>query len=88
MAATLVASEWDNQETLLKQHSLPVVSMQSDAIAVQYLLYRPIQTSLASRAIDSFSDEITRAEVRAQLLKYLDTDTIWCALRRVISIHF
>lgn len=26
MAATLVASEWDNQETLLKQHSLPVVS--------------------------------------------------------------
>jgi len=57
MAAALVASEWDNQETLLKQHSLPV-------------------TSLAARAIDSFTDENTRAEVRAQLLKYLETDTI------------
>ncbi|KAH8108176.1 ATP12-domain-containing protein [Cristinia sonorae] len=56
-AAALVASEWDNQETLLKQHSLPV-------------------TSLASRAIDAFNDEATRAEVRAQLLKYLETDTI------------
>ena len=27
VAATLVASEWDNQETLLKQHSLPLVSI-------------------------------------------------------------
>ncbi|TCD65620.1 ATP synthase complex assembly protein atp12 [Steccherinum ochraceum] len=57
VAATLVASEWENQETLLKQHSLPL-------------------TSLASRAIDSFGDETTRAEVRAQLLKYLETDTV------------
>ena len=25
LTATLVAAEWDNQETLLKQHSLPMV---------------------------------------------------------------
>ncbi|THH32976.1 hypothetical protein EUX98_g1201 [Antrodiella citrinella] len=57
LAATLVASEWDNQETQLKQHSLPL-------------------TSLTARAIDAFHEEATRAEVRAQLLKYLETDTI------------
>lgn len=39
-----------------------------------------VQTSLASRAIDAFHDEATRAEVRAQLLKYLETDTIWCVI--------
>ncbi|KZT11625.1 ATP12-domain-containing protein [Laetiporus sulphureus 93-53] len=33
-------------------------------------------TSIASRAIDAFSDEQTRSEVRAQLLKYFETDTI------------
>ncbi|KAI0691191.1 ATP12-domain-containing protein [Cytidiella melzeri] len=57
LAATLVAAEWENQETLLKQHSLPM-------------------TSLVSRAIDAFQDETTRKEVRAQLLRYLGTDTI------------
>ncbi|KAI0811144.1 hypothetical protein BC629DRAFT_1280920 [Irpex lacteus] len=57
VAATLIAAEWENQDTLLKQHSLPV-------------------TSLASRAIDAFQDEATRAEVQSQLLKYLETDTI------------
>ncbi|KAH9842527.1 ATP12-domain-containing protein [Rhodofomes roseus] len=57
LAATLIASEWENQETLLKPHSLPM-------------------TSIASRAIDAFSEEQTRAEVRGQLLKYFETDTI------------
>ncbi|KAI0081375.1 ATP12-domain-containing protein [Panus rudis PR-1116 ss-1] len=57
IVATLVAMEWDNQETLLKQHSLPM-------------------TSLTSRAIDAFHDENTRKEVRSQLLKYFETDTI------------
>ncbi|KAH9926102.1 ATP12-domain-containing protein [Fomitopsis serialis] len=57
LVATLVASEWENQETLLKQHSLPM-------------------TSLASRAVDAFSEEQARAEVREQLLKYFETDTI------------
>ncbi|KAJ3482655.1 hypothetical protein NLI96_g6829 [Meripilus lineatus] len=57
LVATLIAMEWDNQETLLKQHSLPM-------------------TSLASRAIDAFGDHSTRAEVRALLLKYLETDTL------------
>ncbi|KAM5535615.1 hypothetical protein V8D89_010782 [Ganoderma adspersum] len=33
-------------------------------------------TSLASRALDAFQDEPTREEVRAQLLKYFETDTI------------
>ena len=36
-----------------------------------------LQTSLAVRAVDSFSNEQTRAEMRESLLKYLDTDTIW-----------
>lgn len=36
-----------------------------------------LQTSLAARAIDSFSNEQARVEVRESLLKYLDTDTIW-----------
>lgn len=35
------------------------------------------QTSLASRAVDAFGDEETRKQVQAQLLKYLETDTIW-----------
>ncbi|KAF8484397.1 ATP12-domain-containing protein [Gautieria morchelliformis] len=45
----------------------------------QEILIRPFalpMTSLAARAIDSFSNEQTRAEVRESLLKYLDTDTI------------
>ncbi|OBZ75918.1 ATP synthase mitochondrial F1 complex assembly factor 2 [Grifola frondosa] len=33
-------------------------------------------TSLASRAIDAFGEEKTHKEVRAQLLQYLETDTI------------
>ncbi|KAI0781315.1 ATP12-domain-containing protein [Trametes elegans] len=58
LVAALVASEWENQETVLKPHALPM-------------------TSLVSRAIDAFEDESTRGEVRAQLLKYLETDTIF-----------
>ena len=37
----------------------------------------PPQTSLVSRALDAFEDEATRAEVRDQLLKYFETDTVW-----------
>ncbi|KAI0637369.1 ATP12-domain-containing protein [Trametes polyzona] len=58
LVAALVASEWENQETVLKPHALPM-------------------TSLVSRAIDAFQDEATRNEVRAQLLKYFETDTIF-----------
>jgi len=57
LIATLIAHEWETQETLLKPHALPL-------------------TSLASRAIDALGQEETRAEVRASLLEYLDTDTI------------
>ncbi|KAI0695419.1 ATP12-domain-containing protein [Cerioporus squamosus] len=57
LVAALIASEWENQQTALKPHALPM-------------------TSLASRALDAFEDEATRAEVRAQLLKYFETDTI------------
>ncbi|KAI0747683.1 ATP12-domain-containing protein [Daedaleopsis nitida] len=57
LVAALIASEWENQQTLLKPHALPM-------------------TSLASRALDAFEDESTRAEVRAQLLKYFETDTV------------
>ncbi|OSC97630.1 ATP12-domain-containing protein [Trametes coccinea BRFM310] len=58
LVAALIASEWENQETVLKPHALPM-------------------TSIVSRAIDAFQDESTRNEVRAQLLKYLETDTIF-----------
>ncbi|KAH9857641.1 ATP12-domain-containing protein [Lenzites betulinus] len=58
LVAALVASEWENQETALKPHALPM-------------------TSLVSRAIDAFEQEPTRNEVRAQLLKYFETDTIF-----------
>jgi ATP synthase F1 complex assembly factor 2 len=57
LLATLIAHEWETQETLLKPHALPI-------------------TSLVSRAIDALGEEQTRAEVRASLLDYLDTDTI------------
>ncbi|EIW60758.1 ATP12-domain-containing protein [Trametes versicolor FP-101664 SS1] len=59
LVAALVASEWENQDTVLKPHALPM-------------------TSIVSRAIDAFrDDENTRNEVRAQLLKYFETDTIF-----------
>ncbi|KAI8998991.1 ATP12-domain-containing protein [Trametes punicea] len=58
LVAALVASEWENQETVLKPHALPM-------------------TSIVSRAIDAFQDGSTRSEVRAQLLRYLETDTIF-----------
>ncbi|RDX52663.1 ATP12-domain-containing protein [Lentinus brumalis] len=57
LVAALIASEWENQKTLLKPHALPM-------------------TSLASRALDAFEDKATHAEVRAQLIKYFETDTI------------
>lgn len=38
------------------------------------------QTSLAARAIDAMNDVATRKGVRTDLLKYLDTDTIWYIL--------
>ncbi|KAH9923933.1 ATP12-domain-containing protein [Epithele typhae] len=57
LVAALVASEWENQTTVLKPHALPM-------------------TSIASRALDAFEDEGTRAEIRAQLLKYFGTDTV------------
>ncbi|KAH7889257.1 hypothetical protein F5I97DRAFT_1801794 [Phlebopus sp. FC_14] len=57
LVATLIANEWENQQTLLKPHALPM-------------------TSVASRAIDAFGEEETRAQVQEALLNYLDTDTI------------
>jgi len=74
LLATLIAHEWETQETLLKPHALPVVCIHF------YIGISPpslfLQTSLASRAIDALGEEQTRAEVRASLLDYLDTDTI------------
>ncbi|KAG7452687.1 ATP12-domain-containing protein [Guyanagaster necrorhizus] len=63
LIATLVATEWDNQDKLLKPHALPIDLKES-------------QTSLVSRAIDSLGEEAVREEVCHALLEYLDTDTI------------
>ncbi|KAF7968560.1 hypothetical protein HWV62_30095 [Athelia sp. TMB] len=42
-------------------------------------------TSLASRAIDDLGEGATRDQVRAALLEYLDTDTIWYVSREYPS---
>lgn len=76
LVAALVASEWENQKTALKPHALPMVSLSCNYICI--VMSTPRQTSLASRALDAFEDQTTHAEVRAQLLKYFETDTIWC----------
>ncbi len=80
LLATLIAHEWEAQETLLKPHALPMVwtSHYTTLDGSRLLLF--LQTSLASRAIDALGDEQTHAEVRASLLEYLDTDTIWSAI--------
>jgi ATP synthase F1 complex assembly factor 2 len=57
LTAALVAAEWENQDTLMRPHTLPM-------------------TSLVSRAIDAMHAEASRAEVRAELLKFLHTDTV------------
>ncbi|KAK0459543.1 uncharacterized protein EV420DRAFT_1674587 [Desarmillaria tabescens] len=63
LVAALVATEWDNQDKLLKPHALPIDLKES-------------QTSLVSRAIDSLGEDAAREEVCHALLEYLDTDTI------------
>lgn len=42
---------------------------------------------MASRAIDALGEEQTRAEVRASLLDYLDTDTIWSEALFLLLSH-
>ena len=37
-----------------------------------------VQTSITSRALDGLHDAQVRKDVVAGLLKYLDTDTVWC----------
>ncbi|KAI9056872.1 ATP12-domain-containing protein [Trametes sanguinea] len=58
LVAALIASEWENQDTVRKPHALPV-------------------TSIAGRAFDDFQDPNTRGIIRSQLMKYLETDSIF-----------
>lgn len=44
---------------------------------IENLLTQISQTSLTSRVIDDMGEECTRDQVRAALLAYLDTDTVW-----------
>ena len=76
LLAALVANEWEVQETTIKLHTLPLV-IQCIVTYPPCLTYL-LQTSLASRAIDGFSDQNTRQGVIDALLQYFDTDTIWC----------
>jgi len=41
----------------------------------------PAQTSIAARALDGLNTAETRKDVVAYLLRYLDTDTVWCVPR-------
>lgn len=80
LLATLIAHEWETQEKLLKPHALPIVRSfwyRFSQLAHPFFFFFFLQTSLASRAIDALGEDQTRAEVRASLLDYLDTDTIW-----------
>ena len=81
LVAALIASEWENQQTVLKPHALPMVRLIIPILLPGANPATPCQTSLASRALDAFEDEPTRAQVRAQLLKYFETDTIWYVTR-------
>jgi hypothetical protein len=71
MLATLIANEWDIQDTILKPHTLPLVSF----IYVHRLSPSDCrQTSIASRAIDGLATMEERAAVANTLLRYFDTD--------------
>jgi ATP synthase mitochondrial F1 complex assembly factor 2 len=83
LLATLIAYEWAIQDRLLKPHALPMVLVY---LCLDISYHSSIrQTSLASRAIDAMGREETRAEVRASLLEYLDTDTVWLAVSSLLS---
>lgn len=69
----LIAEEWENQVAVLKPHTLPMVRSSPVRTPLSYW-----QTSIASRALDALHDESLRAQVVTGLLKYLDTDTVWC----------
>lgn len=43
------------------------------------------QTSILSRAVDGLSDPEMRKAVTADLLKYLDTDTVWSVAARLLD---
>jgi ATP synthase F1 complex assembly factor 2 len=72
--ATLVANEWDVQDTILKPHTLPLVS----GPCWSHTETKKRQTSIASRAIDGLTGAENRLAVANTLVRYFDTDTIWC----------
>lgn len=80
--ATLVANEWDVQDTILKPHTLPLVS----SPCWSHTKTKKHQTSIASRAIDGLTEAENRLAVANTLLRYFDTDTIWCD-ERLIPIN-
>lgn len=77
LLASLVALEWDNQDQVLRHHTLPMVRIVSIVSFISDLtkLLRA-QTSLVSRALDGYSDPDKRFEIISDLLKYLHTDTV------------
>lgn len=74
MLATLIANEWDIQDTILKPHTLPLVSFIHGQC---FLPSDCLQTSIASRAIDGLATVEERTAVANTLLRYFDTDAIW-----------
>lgn len=83
--ALCIADEWENQTAVLKPHTLPMVRNQSwsyrefDAETDAREGNTGAQTSITSRALDGLQNPDMRKDVVAYLLRYLDTDTVWCA---------
>lgn len=75
LPASLIAAEWDHQETVLKPHALPMVRYLN--LWLRLCWFMLLQTSIVSRAVDAMNDEATRDELRKALVKYIHTDTVW-----------
>ncbi|EGU12452.1 hypothetical protein RTG_01486 [Rhodotorula toruloides ATCC 204091] len=73
--ALCIADEWENQKSVLKPHTLPMVG-RTHFYRCGARLTVVSQTSIAARAIDGLNNESTRKDVVAYLLRYLDTDTV------------
>lgn len=76
--ALCIADEWENQKNVLKPHTLPMVRLPVPRAKICVLTVA-LQTSIAARALDGLKEKEMRKDVVAYLLRYLDTDTVWCA---------
>ncbi|GAA5989335.1 hypothetical protein JCM10908_001264 [Rhodotorula pacifica] len=73
----------------IPKERLPVALCIADEWENQTAVLKPHtlpMTSIAARALDGLKDANMRKDVVAYLLRYLDTDTVWCVLSSASSI--